>query len=108
MWFLTELVNAGVQYICSHVDGIIVELSIMLFENRHNLQVQNFFQKVVLSGGLAWLETWCFDGTEDQVWTIHCIQFQNRPCLHFQNNHSIQLYWYAYLVILHNSEYNSS
>ena len=42
------------RFIYSHVDAIIVGLSIMLFENRHNLQVQNFFEKVVLSGCLAW------------------------------------------------------
>ena len=42
------------HFIYSHVEGIIVGLSIMSFENRHNLQVQNFFQKVVLSGCLAW------------------------------------------------------
>jgi len=39
--------------IYSHVDGIIVGLSIMSFENRHNLQVQNLFKKVVFSGCLA-------------------------------------------------------
>ena len=37
-----------------HVDGIIVGFSIMSFENRHHLQVWNFFEKVVLSGCLAW------------------------------------------------------
>jgi len=43
------------RLIYSHVDGIIVGLSIMSFENCHNLlQVQNFFEKVVLSGCLAW------------------------------------------------------
>jgi len=42
------------RLLCSHVDGIIVGLSIMLFENRHNLQVQNFFQKVILSSCLGW------------------------------------------------------
>ena len=35
--------------IYSHVDGIIVGLSIISFENRNNPQLQNLFEKVVLS-----------------------------------------------------------
>jgi len=33
------------RLIYSHIDGIIVGLSIMSFENCHNLQVQNFSRK---------------------------------------------------------------
>ena len=33
------------HFIYSHEDGIIVGLSVMLLENRHNLQVQNFFRE---------------------------------------------------------------
>ena len=57
-----------------HVNGIIVGLSVMSFENCHNLQAQNVFKKVVLSGYLAWqklMAPQCFDVTKDQVWTIH-------------------------------------